>query len=248
MSKMAPPDSPSPVDVVTGEASSEIEFRIASGLRDRSQAFRLIYQRYVEAGLIRPNPFGLRITRHQLSPDTQVFVGVREGKVACTVSLILDGELGLPMEEIYRDEVALFRRSGKKVSEISCLAFKNSALPNFWDAFIGLNRLLAQFARVRSVDTLLLAAHPRHARIHERLIGFQRIGGLAAYPRVQNQPAVACSLTFAEADLNPTAAYKLIFSKRIPHRNLQSKPISQGQRGYFKPYLNLAPFVPLPAG
>jgi hypothetical protein len=67
-------------------------------------------------------------------------------RVIATISLVGDGHLGLPMEEIYGEQVCRLR--------------------HWW--LVSLMRLMAQFSWRHGLDHLLLAVHPRHARFYRR--------------------------------------------------------------------------------
>ena len=72
----------------------------------RRAAFELVYRAYLRAGLCGENELGMRWTEYQLLPTSDIFIGVLNGEVISTLSLIRDGERGLPMEEIFGDEIA----------------------------------------------------------------------------------------------------------------------------------------------
>src|SRR5216110_2184420 len=81
-------------------AKLELSYSLARSTKQRREAFALVHQAYVRAGLGKPNPLGLRVTPHQVLPTSQIFVGVVKDQVVSTVSLIGDGQLGLPMEKM----------------------------------------------------------------------------------------------------------------------------------------------------
>ena len=77
---------------------SNIECRIGSSRQELSAAFHLIYEQYLKAGLMKPNSYRMRVTPYHLLPSTEVLVALDRGVVTCTLSLVRDGKLGLPME------------------------------------------------------------------------------------------------------------------------------------------------------
>jgi hypothetical protein len=206
---------------------SDVTFRVASSPHDRLGAFHLVYRRYREAGLIESNPFKIRVTPFHLEPTTTVFVGRDEHVVHCTVTLVQDGCLGLPMETIFPEEVGQRRSQGLSLAEVSCLSFRGGlSCSESWSLFLGLNRLLAQFARRHGVDALLIAIHPRHLPIYQRMMGFVQIGGARTYPSVCNNPAVACSLEFERVDRNHPPAWDAIFGRPIPAWQLDASSVA----------------------
>src|SRR5438067_7098467 len=113
------------------ETGSDAVYRIA-GTRDaRVGALELVYRKYVDAGLIQPNRFKLRVTSYHLLPTTSIFVAVVRARVICTMTLVGDGKLGLPMASIYPAEVFERRRKRISIGEVSCLAFESIGLNRF---------------------------------------------------------------------------------------------------------------------
>jgi hypothetical protein len=131
------------------------------------------------------------------------------------------------MEGIFPDEIDWKRREGLSLAEVSCLAFRvGFSRAESWSLFLGLNRLLAQFARSKGVDALLIATHPRHLPIYQRMMGFVQIGGARTYPSVRNNPAVAGCLEFAEVDRNQPPTWDAIFGRPVPDWQLDARPAS----------------------
>ena len=215
---------------------ADVVYQLADRPQTRLGAFHLIYERYLEAGLIEANPFQLRVTPYHLQPKSVVFVGQKQDEVTCTVSLIDDAELGLPIERAYSREVERKRAEGLRLAEVSCLAFRTQqSKTRFWNSYLRLIRIMAQYARFHGVDALMIAVHPRHLACHTRLMGFEQIGPVRTYPSVRNHLAVACCLEFARVDREPPICYDAIFGQPLPARQLAYRPISPMERIWLKP-------------
>ena len=122
---------------------STITYKIANRRRELELAFRRVYESYVRTGLIEPNCFRMRITPHHLLPTTDVIVSLLRREVMCTISLVRDSELALPMEMIYGPEVARRRDQGLRLAEASCLA----------DRRTGVKRSLPMVLRIMALGT-----------------------------------------------------------------------------------------------
>jgi len=205
---------------------SKLAVKIASQPREIQEALGLVYQAYRRCGLIEPNPFRMRVTPYHLRETTEIFVAILGGEVTCTLSLVRDGELGLPMESIYGEEVAWRRAQGVSVAEVSCLADRRHNLVRSLSVLVQVMGLMAQSARRRGVDELLIAVHPRHAEFYERFIGFQVIGEEREYERVCNKPAVALALDLNRLAVIHPRAYKRFFGLPFPEEELEYRPIS----------------------
>ncbi|HLJ11099.1 MAG TPA: hypothetical protein VKU82_07915 [Planctomycetaceae bacterium] len=222
------------------ESGSDVYCRIAGTHFDRIAAFELVYRKYAEAELIQPNRFKLRVTPYHLLPTTNMFVAVEGSRVACTVTLIGDGELGLPMESIYSSEILDRRRKNLYVGEVSCLAFEPMPLNKFLLVFMQLTRLMAQHARSYGMDQFMIAVHPQHARFYQRFMGFEQVGPLKTYPSVQHAPAVACCLDFSAIDLTRPKCWTSYFGSRLPETEIRSRPMSDDECDYFRPIAGLS--------
>jgi hypothetical protein len=228
--------------------TADITYKIAATREERAAAFRLVYRSYLRAGLGEPNPCEMRVTPYHLLPSTEVFIALLRGEAIFTVSLVIDGELGLPMESVYRTLVAARRERGLLMGEVSCLADRRSQFRRFFPVFLRLARLMVQYARRQGLDELLVAVHPRHARFYQRFMSFEMIGEETAYPAVRNHPAVALSLDFARIDRERPENYHTFFGQPLPDEELRPRPITKAQRDYFRPMVDprLA-FAPLEA-
>ena len=235
-------DSPDAADAavlaqesVPDPPTDEIEYKIAATREERESAFRLVYRAYTQTGLVPENPCGIRVTPYHLLPTTDTFNAVYDQRVICTVSLIADGEMGVPMASIFGPEIDALRAKGSKFGEVSCLADRRRQLARTLPVFVKLTRLMAQYSRHHGMDRFLIAVHPRHARFYRRFMGFQQIGDLRTYPSVQNKPAVACCLDFEQIDRERPACYDHFFGERIPDAELQRTTMTPADRDYFRP-------------
>ena len=174
-----------------------VQYKLARTLEERIAALRLVYNAYVNAGLIKPNKYQLRVTPYHLNPSTKIFLAVENGVILHTMSLIHDSEMGLPMEVIYSREIETLRRLGRRFGEVSCLAGTEISL----EVFMGLCRFVFCYGLHAKLDHFVIAVHPRHARFYERIWGFRQFGPHRVYPCVENHPAVAQELDFAQSQL-----------------------------------------------
>ncbi len=203
----------------------EITYRIATREWERAAAFNLVYEAYVQSGLIEPNIFQMRVTPFHLLPTTNVFIAVHHDQVVGTVTLIGDGEMGLPMDCIYDQEVNQLRDQGYSVGEVSCLAHRRQNVKQTLPLFVQMTRLMAQHARHSGMDQFLIAVHPRHAQFYMRFMGFEQVGEERSFPSVRNNPAVACALNFPRIDVERPACYSQFFGTPLPDDELQPAPM-----------------------
>jgi len=154
-------------------------------------AFRLIYRAYLRDGLAQPNSLGLRYLPHQLLDDSSVFIVTRDDRVVGTLTLIENGELGLPIESLYGPEINRLRRQDGRVAELSCLALEETETVRCFSVLRGLLRAALELAKDRQIELLTVCIHPRNARFYERRLKFTQFGQLRYCPWVCDHPAIA---------------------------------------------------------
>jgi hypothetical protein len=158
-------------------------------------AFRLVHDRYVARGYMEPDPSGWRLTSYNAVPATKMFVAQRERGVQGTLTVIRDSPMGLPMDELYGEEMACLREEGRRVAEVSALAAEPDLGKEGLAIVIRLIRQALLFsAEVVELDDLCIAVNPRHVGFYRRLFGFRLFGPLKRYARVNGAPAVGLRL------------------------------------------------------
>ena len=214
--------------------SSEISIKVASSREERYGAFRLAYIAYHRAGLCGARDEGLRITPYQLLTTTDVIVANLRGETISTLSLVRDGSLGLPLEAIYPEEVRQRRAAAVRLAEVSCLADRRQDSGRFFGLFSELARIMIQMADRERVDQLLIAVHPRHARMYCRVMAFKQVGADREYPAVNGNPAVLLCLDLAEVKSQRSEIWQRFVGEPLPEALVQPQPIDAFDRQYFE--------------
>lgn len=176
-------------------AAGLVQVSLAHREAELQAAYELVYQRYLKEGYQAPTPGKLRFVAHCCLPSTYTFVARVRDQVIATLSLIADGELGLPLEQEYADEVAQLRAGANRLAEVSCLATRR-----FGDraVFLRLMRTMYAFARHHlQMDACCIAVHPRQRRFYEKVLQFRVIGDEREYHACIKAPAIAMCLDLA---------------------------------------------------
>jgi hypothetical protein len=207
-------------------ANRKPDYRIAASRDEWEAALGLVYRAYVRSGLIQMNPYRMRVTPYHALPTTEVLIADKGDEVLCTLSIVGDGELGLPMEAIYAEEVERQRLQGLRLAEVSCLADERDESEQSFSVVSRLMALTAQCAADRGIDRLLIAVHPRHAKFYERFLAFELIGGQKTYASVCDNPAVALAMDLNSLPLDNPRAYKRLFGVPFSDNHLRYRPVS----------------------
>ena len=210
-----------------------LQFKIANCAAERQGAFRLLYANYLRQGLGEPNPYEMRVTPFHLLDATTTFVAKLQHEVVATLTLVADGELGLPLEAMYGPEVQRRRSRVVPIAEVSCLADRRKSPSRFLGTFMTLSKLMAQYARRQGVDELLAAVHPRHAWFYRRYLGFEKFAGLAQCPHVQGKPAVGLRLSLPQFARHNRAVYDMYFAEHLPESMFARQGMSVEERCFY---------------
>jgi hypothetical protein len=93
--------------------------------------------------------------------------------------------------------------------------------------------MVVQVSAGEGIDQLLIAVHPRHAKMYCRAMGFARIGDNRQYPAVNDNPAVPLCLDFAAVQEQHPAIWRRYMEPQLPREVLQSRPLSQQDCRHF---------------
>lgn len=182
---------------------------IAERYADRLEAIRLVHRYYVQRGIEQPDDRGFRPSHHHLSPCTTVFTAHVDGVLVGTISLIEDSPLGLPMEKVHAGEVHRMRERQRRIAEVGTLAVAPE-VRGFGISFL-LYNIMFRWARYhRGVEDLLIAVHPRGAPVYDKVLLFDRLGGVQSYPELNNARSVPFALDLSTA----SQRYRRVYDRR----------------------------------
>ena len=168
----------------------ELKIRLADNARQRSSAGMLInkmysWRGYATSPVIEDNPN--RITF--VASDKDMAVG--------TMSINFDSDVGLLVDQLYKDKTDELRSTGRKLCEFIKLAV---------DGEIKSKKVLAALFHIsfitayliRGYNDVLIEVNPRHVRFYQRMLCFEVLGEERMNPRV-NAPAVLLRLDLKKA-------------------------------------------------
>lgn len=175
---------------------NRLHFGLARDTGSFDGSFRLVHDQYVWRKYMVAHPSGRRLSLHHALPSTKIFVAKAGSEVVGTLTLVQDSSIGLPMDEVYREELSHLRDRGRRLGEVSALAMD----PGYRNAGVGIlmrlvRIMLIHVAEVSPLDDLCIAVNPRHADFYLRAFrSSSRLGDLKEYQRVNGAPAVGLHL------------------------------------------------------
>ncbi|OPX30415.1 MAG: hypothetical protein B1H08_01800 [Candidatus Omnitrophica bacterium 4484_171] len=214
-----------------------IDYRVAQTREELEKAYHLVYKEYLKRGYTNETSSKIRVSIYNIIPQTTTFIAIVENEVIATATLIEDSPLGLPMDKIYRNELAQFRNNNKKLCEISMLAsdtdlFKagTSIMSNSKKMFFifYLFKLIFDYAdNFLALDFICITIHPKHKLVYD-FLSFKDLGNLKVYSQVNGAPAIAmyCDLRSAKGKQEKQKRedlYKMFYRERTPDDKFMHK-------------------------
>jgi hypothetical protein len=219
--------------VTPGGRRRSIDYRLATEQFELESAFRLVYETYLEGGLTRPHPSRQRVSRYHLLPTTHVLVARCDARILATVTLVEEGNLGLPMESLYGPAIDALRGPDGRLAEVTGLAHCRS---EEWFGVLVVERmmsLMVQLADHRKMDRLLIAVNPQHARFYSR-IGFHAFDKVRPYPAVCGKQAIPMQLDLKRVAEDHPAAHRRFFGRPFPAELFRTVPLSSSLVQHFR--------------
>ena len=180
-------DSATPDEVHAG-GNGDLVIRPALDRAELESAYELVYHNYRPRDYIPANPFGLRLTIFNAFPSSVTFVGVIHDEVIATVSLIPDTPIGLPMDEIYHDEVQALRDAGRRLIEVTMLADRRLSVSRSLAMVLALMKLVFDYATLSLKATdLCITVNPHHDKFYHEYLLFTPARRLARLSERERQ-------------------------------------------------------------
>jgi hypothetical protein len=193
------------------EQMQGFQFRIARDIADLEEAYRLVHNEYVRCGYMDPSDTGMRFGLHNFLPETTTFIATFEDRLALTITIFQDTELGLPMDALYKRKIDRLRAAGRKVAEVGALAthpdFRNGNqnLPLYGD------KIAYSYARDNlGIEDLVLAINPKHEWIYKHILLLDKIGRRKHYDYVKGADAVGYRMDLSKFENNLQKRYSTL--------------------------------------
>ena len=154
---------------------STVEVRCATE-SEIAEIWHLAYTQYVQRGYIPRNPEELYVSCEHLEwiEQTTPLVAIADKAIIGTITITLDGPMGLPMERDYPTETARERQAGRPLASCWRLATANECHSSHRVSTM-LMHTTAAWLMERGEPTLLMECHPRHANYYRKRIGFEKV-------------------------------------------------------------------------
>lgn len=187
--RLAPPEA----------RSSEPTCVCATTLAEVESAWRLVYKRYSEMGLIDENPFGIHAARAAVGRHASVIWGPEGPETGYTMTLFRDNPMGLALDSVYAPQLDEMRAQGRRLVEVGMLADRRQSAARGVGALFSMMRWAVHYSLHNDLTDVVIGVHPHHAQFYERCYGFEAFAPPTSYPMVHNRPVIGLRLRLHEA-------------------------------------------------
>ncbi|WP_223250834.1 N-acyl amino acid synthase FeeM domain-containing protein [Rhodanobacter denitrificans] len=197
------PESKTVIDITarlprSAVRSSEPPCSCATSLEQVESAWRLVYQRYSQMGLIDENSFGIHAAPAAVGHHAAVIWGPEGPEVGYTMTLFRDNPMGLALDSVYGRHLDELRRKGGRLLEVGMLADRRQSASRGVGALFSMMRWAIHYGLHTDLTDIVIGVHPRHAQFYERCYGFGKFAPPTSYPLVRNNPVVPLRLRLRE--------------------------------------------------
>lgn len=176
----------------------ESQCSCATSLEQVESAWRLVYERYSQMGLIEKNAFTVHATPAGVGPHASVIWGAEGAEVGYTMTLFRDNPKGLALDSVYAPQLDGLRQTGRRLLEVGMLADRRESAARGIGALFSMMRWAVHYALHTNLTDVVIGVHPRHAQFYERCYGFETFAPPTSYPLVRNHLVVGLRLRLLE--------------------------------------------------
>ena len=169
-------------------SKAAITYKVATSLAEVTAAWNVVYRQYLGTDLIAPNPYNIFTFPEYISRKSVIILGQENNKAICSLSGVLDGEAGLPLDRQYKAELDELRKSGSRLLEIGLLA--DIRPTNNLKSIVELMSAVAKFGVFSNHMDIVIGVHPRRAEFFKRIFGCEIIGDIKGYENLNVAPVV----------------------------------------------------------
>jgi hypothetical protein len=170
------------------------DVRIAGNMSELLAAFRLVYRRYAERGLVAARPNGIIYSSEFSRGDSRTLVALNSrGDVSATATFVAEPD-DPSVQGVIPWRLIQSYDPSRRLGGVTCLASLGSVGGPSPAAFFSLARYLFQYAKHRGYDGLAITIHPRQLRFYGRICPIVPLGPVYRQPKLGNALAVACRI------------------------------------------------------
>ncbi len=168
------------------------------------EVYRITHDACVERGYCKPKADGRLLYYPHLDriPETTVWAALAEGRIVGTISLTLDGPLGLHVDKDFKAECDRIRLEGRRMAGSWRIMTRKSCRSET-AVVLELIKAVLGCCLEKGIETCVFIFNPRHERIYRRLLRFKTVARKEATATEELQS----SLVFMRCDREELPAW-----------------------------------------
>ncbi len=170
---------------------------------------QLVYREFAKHRYVDPNSASWKeLPKHNLHPTSATFVARYRHRVVGTISVILDSEIGLPLDDTYKEEIDKLRQQNRKICQFTQLAVDRTFLKfrrkegkrmSQLFVFVPLFKLSFQYCALHAVDYFVMTINPKHESFYKNVMMCHEVGDSKRSPALNHAPTSARGCHVQEA-------------------------------------------------
>jgi len=188
----------------------------ATSLEQVESAWGLVYERYLEMGLIDENSYGIHTVPTAVGQHASVIWGPQWPRVGYTMTLFRDNPMGLALDSVYAPYLDELRRKGRRLLEVGMLADRRRCASRSIGALFSMMRWAIHYGLQTELTDIVIGVHPRHAQFYIRCYGFEEFAPPTSYALVRNNPVVLLRLPLLEDLAKDELPRRLVEARDYP--------------------------------
>ncbi len=193
--------------------SSDIIFKLAETKEEIFEALNLIQVNYKRLKMTKDN-YDFRITKFNFLATTSTFIAKSGDEIIGTVSLVLDTNLGLPIDHFI--DITEFRKRNK-IAEFTGLTVKEEWRSKSTGISLPLALMALDYGiKILKADYLFLTVRKSVSPFYEDICGFKKFGKDRKHDKMQNLKSSALYVDTS----NIMEDLKCFYKKKPLHKNM----------------------------
>jgi len=172
-----------------------ITIRPAAGREELGHAYRRVYWSFRRRGYLEESPSEMHLSIFNAFPTTVTFVSVLRGIIIASATLAEDTRVGLPMDELYHEQLQELRDAGRKLAEAGMLADRRQHVTRTLPMLLWLMKRLFDYATlVAKASDICIVVSQDQQDFYERHLLFKPFGPVLTYPAEQGDAVLPMRL------------------------------------------------------
>ncbi len=165
--------------------------RAIRGTGELDLVYRLTHDSYVERGYVKPLCDGRLVHYPHLDriPETTILVAEVNEAIVGTVSLTLDSDAGLHVDDDFKAECDRIRGEGRRLAASWRIATRKECRNQLKVVMELIRQIVHEFV-IQEIETCVFTFNPRHERIYKRLLNMETVAVRESTKGLENAPAV----------------------------------------------------------